>query len=362
MLYLLAHIFTHQWSVLNLFKYITFRSGGAVLTAFALAYFLGPKFIEWLRSFQAQGQPIREDGPESHLQTKKGTPTMGGLGIIICIILSVLLWADLSNQYIWMLLIVLVGYGVLGAADDYLKLRYRNSKGVSAKVKMFWQVILSALVVFWTGKLMDPSLAYQLAFPFFKHLLLDLGLLYFIFGAVVMAGASNAVNLTDGLDGLATVPVVIVAACFALIAYLVGNAVFAGYLQLHYIANCGEITVFCSAMIGAGLGFLWYNAPPAQLFMGDVGSLALGGVIGAISIIVKHEIVLAVIGGVFVIEAISVILQVGSYKLRGKRIFKMAPIHHHYEKMGISESKIVIRFWILAIIFALIGLSTLKIR
>ncbi|WP_039458542.1 phospho-N-acetylmuramoyl-pentapeptide-transferase [Candidatus Jidaibacter acanthamoebae] len=362
MLYYLANLLINYYPMLNVFKYLTFRSGGAIATALLVSFLLGNKIINWLKSIQEGGQPIRTDGPESHLITKKGTPTMGGVLIILSITFSVLLWADLSNPYIWVTLFITISYGVLGFLDDYLKIKYKNSKGVSGKIKLFWQFSLALIAGIMVSYIAEPQHVRLLTFPFFKHLVSDLGWFYFVFIAIVMTGASNAVNLTDGLDGLAIGPIMVVSACFALISYLAGNVNFANYLQIHYISHSGELAVFCAAMIGAGLGFLWYNAPPAQVFMGDVGSLSLGGAIGVISVITKHEIVLFITGGLFVIEAISVILQVGSFKLRGKRIFKMAPIHHHYEKLGWPETKIVMRFWIISIIFALIGLSTLKLR
>lgn len=362
MLYYLAHLFLNDFTFLNVFKYITFRSGGAIATAIFLSFLFGNKVISLLKSLQGSGQPIRTDGPESHLITKKGTPTMGGILILSTVTLSVLLWSDLTNPYVWVALFVMLSYGVLGFLDDYLKIRYKNSKGVPGKLKLVWQFGSAFIAGGFIVHIADPQYANILTFPFFKHLVLDLSWFYFVFIAFVMAGASNAVNLTDGLDGLAIGPIMIVAACFALISYLVGNTNFANYLQIHYVSHAGELAIFCAAIIGAGLGFLWFNAPPAQMFMGDVGSLALGGALGVISVITKHEIVLFIAGGLFVVEAVSVILQVGSFKLRGKRIFKMAPIHHHFEKLGWPETKIVMRFWIISIIFALIGLSTLKLR
>jgi len=346
----------------NLFRYLTFRSGGAVFTALIISFLIGPKVIRWLKSKQAEGQPIRLDGPESHLVTKKGTPTMGGVMILLSVTISTLLWADLTNPYIWIVLLVTIGFGAIGFADDFLKLTKRNSKGLSSRKKMFWQAVVSIIAAMAIEALAPTNLAGQVAIPFFKNILIDAGFLYIPFVLIVMIGASNAVNLTDGLDGLAIVPIMIVAGCFSLIAYLVGNAVFAKYLELHYVPGVGEIAVFCSALVGASLGFLWFNAPPAQVFMGDTGSLAFGGSLGAISVITRHEFVLAIIGGLFVMEAVSVIIQVASFKMTGKRVFKMAPIHHHFEKIGWKEPTIVIRFWIIACIFALLGLSTLKLR
>lgn len=362
MLYNWLYPLANEWALFNLFKYLTFRSGGAILTAMLLSFFIGPKCIAWLKAKQREGQPIRDDGPESHLLTKKGTPTMGGIMILLSVGVSTLLWADISNPFIWVVLGVTFGFGFIGGIDDYLKLTKRNTKGLSGKAKLVLQFAIALLAVAVTQRYMAPELNHHMAVPFLKNVLIDLGIFFIPFGMVVIVGASNAVNLTDGLDGLAIGPIMIATACFALISYLVGNEIFANYLQIHNVKGSGEIAVFCSALVGAGLGFLWFNAPPAKVFMGDTGSLACGGALGAIAVIVKHELVLAIIGGLFVIEAVSVILQVGSYKLRKKRIFKMAPIHHHYEKLGWQEPTIVIRFWILAIIFALIGLATLKLR
>lgn len=335
---------------------------GAILTALFISLFWGNMFINWLKSIQGAGQPIREDGPESHLLTKKGTPTMGGGLILISLTVSTLLWANLTNAYVWIVLFVTLGYGALGAYDDYLKLTKQSSKGLSAKLKLLSQFTIALIATYLIISLAKTHTATTLSIPFTKELLIDLGWFYSVFAVIAIVGASNAVNLTDGLDGLAIVPVMITAMSFALIAYLVGNNVFATYLQIPHVANAGEITIFCGGMIGAGLGFLWYNAPPARVFMGDTGSLAIGGALGTISVITKHELVLAIIGGLFVAEAVSVILQVGYYKMTKKRIFLMAPIHHHFEKKGWPESTIVIRFWIIATVLALIGLSTLKLR
>ena len=362
MLYYFLSLLILKYHFFNVIKYITFRSIAATFTALIISFYIGPKIIHFLRSIQKDGQPIRIDGPESHLINKKGTPTMGGLMIMISILISIFLWADLSNYYIWICLFVMISFAILGFLDDYKKLKYKNHKGVSGKTKLLWQFLTSIIATIAVSKLSQNEIATTIFFPFYKNLSLDLGILYFLFASMVIIGSSNAVNLTDGLDGLATLPVVIVACCFALISYLVGNIIFANYLQIQYQQGAGELAILCAAVIGAGLGFLWYNAPPAQVFMGDIGSLSLGGVIGTISVIIKHEIVLFITGGLFVIEALSVIIQVGSFKLRGKRVFKMAPIHHHFEKSGWSEPTIVIRFWILAFIFALIGLSTLKLR
>jgi len=327
-----------------------------------ICFVFGSPIIRWLKNKQNEGQPIRLDGPEGHLLTKKGTPTMGGVMMLLSVGISTLLWADITNQYVWVVLFVTFGYGALGFIDDYLKVTKKNTAGVRGKLKIVVQVLIALIASCWIQYLSIPAFESHLAFPFFKNLLLNLGIFYIPFAIIVMVGASNAVNLTDGLDGLAIVPIMIAAACFGLIAYLVGHVKFADYLQIHAVSGAGEIAVFCASMIGAGLGFLWFNAPPAKVFMGDTGSLAFGGSLGVISVIVKHEIVLAIIGGLFVMEAVSVIIQVYYFKLTGKRFFGMAPIHHHFEKKGWSEPTIVIRFWILAVIFALIGLSTLKLR
>ncbi|MDG1286157.1 MAG: phospho-N-acetylmuramoyl-pentapeptide-transferase [Rickettsiales bacterium] len=362
MLYNFLFPLADQFPLFNLFKYLTFRSGGAVLTALLISFILGPKIIRWLKNKQTHGQPIREDGPESHLLTKQGTPTMGGVMILLAVGLSTILWANLANPYVWITLFVTMGYGTIGFIDDYIKLTKRHHAGLPGKVKLLLQFIIGVAAVLWIQKVSNPEFSSHLAFPFVKDFMLDLGWFYILFASVVMVGASNAVNLTDGLDGLAIVPIMIAAGCFALIAYLIGNTVFADYLQITHVKGSGELAIFCAALIGAGLGFLWYNAPPAMVFMGDTGSLAFGGALGTISVIVKHELVLAIIGGLFVMEAVSVILQVASFKLTGKRIFRMAPIHHHFEKKGWAEPTIVIRFWIIAVILALIGLSTLKLR
>jgi phospho-N-acetylmuramoyl-pentapeptide-transferase len=362
MLYNFLLQFITEHPVLNVFRYITFRSGGAVFTSLLISFIFGQRIIDWLKKKQQEGQPIREDGPQSHLLTKKGTPTMGGVMMLLSVGVSTLLWADLTNQYVWIILFVTAGFGLLGFADDYLKVTKKNTKGVSGKRKLVAQFVIALVASLWIQHLAPENYATDLMVPFFKNIIINLGYFYIPFVVVVMIGASNAVNLTDGLDGLAIVPIMIAAACFALISYLVGNLNFAEYLQIHPVSGAGEITVFCSALIGAGLGFLWFNAPPAKVFMGDTGSLAFGGSLGVISVIDKHEIVLAIIGGLFVMEAVSVIIQVYYFKATGKRFFGMAPIHHHFEKKGWSEPTIVIRFWIIAVIFALIGLSTLKLR
>ncbi|MAR56772.1 MAG: phospho-N-acetylmuramoyl-pentapeptide-transferase [Rickettsiales bacterium] len=362
MLYNFLVPFADDVQFFNLFRYLTFRSGGAMLTAMIFSFVIGPAMIRWLRQKQSGGQPIRSDGPESHLLTKQGTPTMGGIMMLFSLGVSTVLWADLNNGYIWIVLLVTFGYGVIGFLDDYLKISKKNHKGLSGKLKLIGQFSIALAAAIWVQQLADPSMVSHLAIPYTKTFLWDLGWLYLPFVMLVMVGSSNAVNLTDGLDGLAIVPIMIAAGCFALIAYLVGNAVFADYLQVLPVPGTGELAVICAAMIGAGLGFLWFNAPPAMVFMGDTGSLSFGGALGAMSVIVKHELVLAIIGGLFVMEAVSVMMQVASFKLTGKRVFRMAPIHHHFEKKGWAEPTVVIRFWIIAVILALIGLSSLKLR
>jgi phospho-N-acetylmuramoyl-pentapeptide-transferase len=363
MLYALTRPFAHEYLIFNLFRYLTFRSGAACMTALVVSFWVGPKLIRWLKSVQGHGQPIRVDGPERHLLEKKGTPTMGGVLILIALFVSTLLWADLANPFVWAVLFVTLGYGVLGFADDYLKLSRRNVRGLPGRVKLLGQAAIGLATSLWVASLVHGPLSTALAVPVFKDVLIPLGPIGFpIFGSLVMMGASNAVNLTDGLDGLAIVPTMIAAGVFALISYLVGNRVFAEYLQLHEVPGVGELAVFCSALIGAGLGFLWFNAPPAAVFMGDTGSLALGGALGAVSVATKHEIVLAIVGGLFVVETVSVMVQVFWYKRTGRRVFLMAPLHHHFEKKGWAEPTIVIRFWIISVILALIGLATLKIR
>ena len=354
--------FADEFVAFNLFRYLTFRTGGAVLTALFFAFVCGPYVIARLRARQGEGQPIRSDGPESHLLTKKGTPTMGGVLILAALTFSTLLWADLSNAYVWIVLFVTIGFGLLGAADDYLKLTKRSHRGLPGKLKLVGQFVVSLIAVAAIVWLSPAELRNQLTVPFLKDVLINLGLFFGAFAIFVMVGASNAVNLTDGLDGLAIVPVMIAASCFALIAYLVGNIRFADYLQIHYVAGTGELAVFCGALVGAGLGFLWFNAPPAMVFMGDTGSLSCGGALGTIAVIVKHELVLAMIGGLFVLETVSVIVQVASFQLTGRRVFRMAPLHHHFEKKGWAEPTVVIRFWIIAVVLALVGLSTLKLR
>ncbi|MHA1108813.1 MAG: phospho-N-acetylmuramoyl-pentapeptide-transferase [Alphaproteobacteria bacterium] len=362
MLYNFLYPLADDFGLFNLFRYITFRTGGAVMTALIISFLFGAPMIRWLRRQQGEGQPIREDGPKSHPLTKKGTPTMGGFLILIAVTSSTLLWADLTNRYVWAVLMVTLGFGAIGFVDDYLKLSKRSPNGLSGKIKLSAEIIVSLIAVYWITEIASAPVGTSLAIPFVKNFLIDFGWFFLPIGVFVLVGASNAVNLTDGLDGLAIVPVMIVAGCFMLIAYLAGNAVFAGYLQIHGVPGAGELAVFCGALVGASLGFLWFNAPPAMVFMGDTGSLSVGGALGAISIITKHELVLAIIGGLFVLETVSVIVQVASFKLTGKRVFRMAPLHHHYEQKGWAEQTIVIRFWIIALILALIGLSTLKLR
>ncbi len=351
-----------RFEIFNVFRYLTFRTGGSIMTALLVSFILGPPLIRWLKAHQGKGQPIRDDGPARHIIEKQGTPTMGGLLILISAAIATLLWADLSSGYVWAVLAVTLAFGLLGFADDYLKVSKRSPAGVRSRVKLFCEFVVAAGVVMWLMSLQSQPLAGAVAVPFLKNVLISLGWFFIVFGALVIVGASNAVNLTDGLDGLAIVPVMIAAATFLLIAYLVGNVKFADYLQLHYVAGTGELTVVLGAVLGAGLGFLWYNAPPAMVFMGDTGSLSLGGLLGAVAVATKHEIVLGIVGGLFVMEAVSVIVQVISFKTTGKRVFRMAPIHHHYEQLGWKEQTIVIRFWIIAVVLALIGLSTLKLR
>ncbi|HAD25143.1 MAG TPA: phospho-N-acetylmuramoyl-pentapeptide-transferase [Alphaproteobacteria bacterium] len=362
MLYNLLVPLADEFGPLNLFRYLTFRTGGALMTALFISFLFGPAIIRHLKRLQPEGQPIREDGPESHIVTKAGTPTMGGFMILLGLTVGTLLWADLSNRYVWAVMLVTLGYGLVGFADDYLKVTKRNSRGVPGKIKLLLEIAIAVGAVWWIGQIAAEEHANILVVPFFKNGLIDLGIFFLPMAVFVIVGTSNSVNLTDGLDGLAIMPVMITAASFALIAYLVGNAVFSNYLQIVSVPGTGELAVFCGAMVGAGLGFLWFNAPPAMVMMGDTGSLSLGGALGAIAVVTKHEIVLAIIGGLFVLEAVSVIVQVASFKWTGKRVFAMAPIHHHYEKRGWAEPTIVIRFWIIALILALIGLSSLKLR
>ncbi len=362
MIFALAHPFAGQYALFNLLRYITFRSGAACLTALFVSLWLGPFVIARLRQIQRGGQPIRALGPERHLIEKAGTPTMGGVLILLSLFISTLLWADLSDGYVWAVMAVTASFGAVGFADDYLKLSRRNTKGVSKRVRLACEFAASLVGGAWLSALMPPSLAGMVAFPFVKEALLPLGYAFPLFAMLVITGFGNAVNFTDGLDGLAIVPVVIAAMVYALISYLVGNRLFADYLQLHPVPGTGELGVFCAALIGSGLGFLWFNAPPAAVFMGDTGSLALGAALGAVAVAVKHEIVLCLVGGLFVVETLSVIIQVFWYKRTKRRVFLMAPLHHHFEKKGWQEPKIVIRFWIVSMVLGLLGLATLKIR
>lgn len=362
MFYFLSE-FDAQFSFLNVFRYITFRTGAATVTALFFVFLFGRPIIRALKVRQGKGQPIREDGPESHLLTKIGTPTMGGLLILAGLSFSTLLWANLSNPYVWIVLGVTLGFGMVGLYDDYLKVTKTSHKGFGGKARLAIESLIAATASIMVMRIgLEPTFTTSLTFPFIKGVLVDLGIFFVPFAILVMVGAGNAVNLTDGLDGLAIVPVMIAAASFGMIAYLSGNEVFSDYLQIHFVRGTGEIAVICGAVLGAGLGFLWFNAPPAAIFMGDTGSLALGGMLGAIAVATKHEIVLAIIGGIFVAEALSVIIQVVVFKTTGKRVFLMAPIHHHFEKMGWTEPQVVIRFWIIAVVLAIMGLSTLKLR
>ena len=353
--------------VFNLFRYITFRTGAALFTSATIVFLFGPMIISSLRIRQGKGQPIRADGPQTHFK-KAGTPTMGGLMILAGIVGSALLWADLSNVYVVATLLVTLGFGAIGFYDDYLKVTKQTEKGFSGKARLGLEFLIAGIATYFmmrasmSAGASGSTFASSIAFPFAKDLLVNLGIFFVLFGGFVIVAAGNAVNLTDGLDGLATVPVMISAASFGIIAYLAGNAVFANYLQIHFVPGTGELAVVLGAVIGAGLGFLWFNAPPAAIFMGDTGSLALGGLIGSVAVATKHEIVMAIIGGLFVMETLSVIIQVGSFKLTGKRVFLMAPIHHHFEKKGWTESQVVVRFWIISVVLALVGLSTLKLR
>jgi phospho-N-acetylmuramoyl-pentapeptide-transferase len=347
---------------LNVFRYITFRTGGAMVTGALFVFLFGPWIIDHLRLRQGKGQPIRTDGPQSHLVTKKGTPTMGGLMILSGLVVSTVLWANPLNPYVWIVLTVTLGFGFVGFYDDYLKVTKQSHSGFAGSIRLAIETLIALAACYALVRLGREPFSTSLVIPFFKDIALNFGWFFAVFGAFIIVGAGNAVNLTDGLDGLAIVPVMIAAASFGMISYLTGNAVFSDYLQINYVAGTGELAVICGAVLGAGLGFLWFNAPPASIFMGDTGSLALGGMLGSIAVAVKHEIVLAVIGGLFVLEAVSVIVQVTSFKLTGKRIFKMAPIHHHFEQLGWTEPQIVIRFWIISVMLALAGLSTLKLR
>jgi len=361
MLYNFFSSLTENYSFLNVFKYITFRTGLSVITSFIIVFIIGEPLIKIFQKNQISG-PIRQDGPIDHIVKKSGTPTMGGLIIILGIFLGTFLWADLKNIYVLTVIFVSIALGLLGFIDDLLKIKQKNSRGLKSKFKLLGQIIISLIAIYMLSVHSEHQFLNNLYFPFFKNLVFPMGFFFIPFALFVIVGASNAVNLTDGLDGLATVPVMLVALSYTLISYVVGNTIFAEYLKIPYVENAGELSVFCGAIFGSCLGFLWYNAPPAKIFMGDTGSLSLGGSLAAVAIIVKHEIVLAIIGGLFVLETVSVIIQVLSFKLTGKRVFMMAPIHHHFEKKGWPESTIVIRFWIIAIILALIGLATLKLR
>ncbi|MCB2129573.1 MAG: phospho-N-acetylmuramoyl-pentapeptide-transferase [Rhodobacteraceae bacterium] len=360
MLYWLSSL-AEGGDVFNLFRYITFRAGAAFFTALIFGFIFGKPLINLLRRKQKKGQPIRDDGPQTHF-AKAGTPTMGGLLILSALLVSTLLWARLDNPYIWIVLFVTYSFGLIGFADDYAKVTKQNTKGVSSRIRFLLGLVIAALAGGLAAYAHPADLTGQLAFPVFKNALVNLGWFFVPFAMVVIVGAANAVNLTDGLDGLAVMPVMIAAGTLGVIAYAVGRTDFTDYLGVHYVPGAGELVIFTAALIGGGLGFLWYNAPPAAVFMGDTGSLALGGALGAIAVVTKHEIVLAIVGGLFVVEALSVIIQVAYFKRTGKRVFLMAPIHHHFEKKGWAEPQIVIRFWIISLILALIGLATLKVR
>jgi phospho-N-acetylmuramoyl-pentapeptide-transferase len=362
MLYYLLTPLADQFQFFNLFNYLTFRSGGAIMTALLIALFCGQPFIRMVKRLQGAGQPIRTDGPETHLK-KVGTPTMGGLLILFSSLISVLLWARLDNPYVWIVMMVTIGFGIIGFADDFAKLTKRSHLGVSGRTRLFCLTLITLAAAYLITHITKDPLNTGLTVPFFKNVLIPLGFFFFPWAILVIVGAANAVNMTDGLDGLAAGTVMIALACFSLITYLVSNAVFANYLQLHHVAGCGDVAVVAAALIGGCLGFLWYNAPPAQIFMGDTGSLALGGALGTIAVIIKHEFVLAIVGGLFVMETLSVIIQVVYFKATGgKRFFKMAPLHHHFEKSGWPETTVFIRFMIIALVLALFGLATLKLR
>ena len=361
MLYWLVEL-SNQFQPLNVFRYITFRTGGATMTALFFVFMFGPALINALRLKQGRGQPIRDDGPEAHIVQKQGTPTMGGLMILLGVTTSTLLWANLANAYVWVVLLLTLSYGLIGFYDDYVKITKQSTRGFPGKIKFVLESLAAAIAVYAIIEIGGEPFSSSLALPFFKDVLIPLGGFFIILGTLVIVGAGNAVNLTDGLDGLAIVPVMIAAATFGFIAYLVGNTVFSDYLQIHYVAGAGELAVICGALVGSGLGFLWFNAPPAMIFMGDTGSLSLGGALGAIAVAIKHELVLAIVGGLFVLETASVIVQVISYRLTGKRVFRMAPLHHHFEQKGWAEPTVVVRFWIIAVVLALVGLATLKLR
>ena len=351
-----------DFSFLNLFNYITFRAGGALFTAFLISIFFGPKLIRTLKKIQKKGQPIRKDGPKSHLLNKVGTPTMGGMLILISIFISIILWSDISSKLVWLVFSITIFFGLLGAYDDYKKLRSNSPEGVNSLVRLLIEFLIAFIFIFYLNKIINANIVNIVFIPFTKGLYVDLGFFYYLFASFVIVGCANSVNLTDGLDGLAIGPIMISALSFAFFAYFAGNQIYSDYLKIPYVSDTGELVIICAALIGAGLGFLWFNAPPAMVFIGDTGSLSMGGTIRAIAVATKHELILTIIGGIFVLEALSVFAQVISFKLTGKRIFKMAPIHHHFEQKGWSESTIVIRFWIIAIILALIGLASLKLR
>jgi phospho-N-acetylmuramoyl-pentapeptide-transferase len=361
MIYSLFSYLTDSYSFLNVFKYLTVRTGLSMFTSMIIVFFIGPIIIKYFSNKKIHN-PIRSDGPTEHIIKKIGTPTMGGVMILIGIFSGTLLWGDLNNSYNWFLIFIVGSLGILGAYDDYKKIKSENSAGISFKFKIISQIIIALIGIFILTYYVNSPEIKNLYFPFFKNLIINLGWFFVPFYIFIIVGSSNAVNLTDGLDGLATVPIILVAGCFAFISYVTGNVVFSNYLHIPYLEGVGEASVFCGSIIGACIGFLWFNAPPAKIFMGDTGSLALGGSLGAVGIITKHEIVLAITGGLFVLEAVSVIVQVISFKLTGKRIFKMAPIHHHFEKKGWPESTVVVRFWIISLILAMIGLATLKLR
>ena len=361
MLYHLLRPLADEYMIFNLVRYITFRTGCAILTALIICFLIAPMMIRWLKARQAGASNIRQYLEEAHAK-KSGTPTMGGLMILISVTISTLLWSNLASPYVWYALLVMVGYGLIGFGDDYLKLTKKNSKGLPGKLKLLAQILIGATAAIGISIALPDPMATHVALPFLKSIFFNLGWFFIPWALFVRVGASNAVNITDGLDGLAIVPVAIAAACFGLISYLVGHSVYAAYLHIPYVPGTGELAIMCGALVGASMGFLWYNAPPAQVFMGDTGSLSIGGVLGAIAVMTKHELVLIMVGGLFVLETVSVIIQVLSFKLTGKRVFAMAPLHHHFEKKGWSESTIVIRFWIIAVVLALIGLSTLKLR
>jgi len=362
MFYYFLTQYIETFSFLNLFNYLTFRAGGALFTAFFISLFLGPKFIKKLKSVQKKGQPIRKDGPKNHLITKVGTPTMGGMLILISVFISILLWADLKSNLVWLVFAITILFGLIGATDDYKKLKNNSSQGIKSSTRLLLEFLISFIFIFLINKTINPELVNIVFIPFTKGYYIDLGIFYYLFASIVIVGCANSVNLTDGLDGLAIGPIMVAALSFAFIAYFTGNFIYSEYLKIPFVNDTGELVIICVALIGSGLGFLWYNAPPAMVFMGDTGSLSMGGAIGSIAVATKHEVILSIIGGIFVLEALSVFAQVISFKTTGKRIFKMAPIHHHFEQKGWSESTIVIRFWIISIILALIGLASLKLR